>query len=148
MVDTKTIKALIEPYMRDWLTSHFPGQVFEEKVVDLKWGGHHKFDAVSNDNSVVAAFLSNRAKTRSGNENTGGVKKAESDLLRFHGLAPEITKVMVFTDAGFRDLTIRRTAGLGIETIQTLVWELPPELKRELESLLDRASQEQRAKTK
>lgn len=145
LVNTRPIKDLIEPYMRNWLTCIYPKHIFEERIVELKWGGHHEFDAVSGDGSVVAAFLSNRAKTKGHKENTGGVRKAECDLLRFHGLGREIRKIMVFTDTDFRDLIVRRTTGLGIETIETLVCELSPYLKKKLDSILDRASQEQRA---
>lgn len=39
MVDTKSNKAKIEPHLRAWLAAHFPGQMFAEKSVELKWGG-------------------------------------------------------------------------------------------------------------
>ena len=105
MANTTQIKKLIEPHVRDWLASKFPGHEFKETSVTLKWGGVHKFDAVSEDRSIVAEILSNGAKTRGGKENTGGVRKAEGDLLRFHGIDDQTTKIMVFTDAAFLELT-------------------------------------------
>ena len=145
MSDTTQIKKIIEPYVRKWLASEFPGHEFKEASVSLKWGRNHKFDAVSEDGSIVVAILSNGAKTRGGKENTGGVRKAESDLLRFHGIDDETTKIMVFTDAAFLDLINRRTAGLGIEGLRRIHCKLPEDLESKLQKTLSDASKEQRA---
>ena len=77
MADTTQIKTKIEPYIRDWLSNQFPGHHFHEKAVGLRRGKQHRFDAVSEDGSVVAAVLCNRARTRTkkNNVNTGFIKK-------------------------------------------------------------------------
>ena len=148
MADTYAIRKEIEPYVRDWLSGQFQGHVFTEQNVNLeKWGGKHKFDAVSQDRTVIANILSNRPRTRSGNINSGGIKKAESDLLRFHCLGEGITKVLVFTDKKFKHLIEDRTKWLGINTLTTLHCPLPKHLSELLDNVLDEASLEQKART-
>ena len=147
MANTTRIKSAIEPYVRGWLASEYPGHRFEETSVHLIWGRDHKFDAVSEDGTIIAEILSSGAKTRSGNENTGGVRKAESDLLRFFGIDEQTTKIMVFTDSAFLDLISRRTAGLGIERIKLVHCKLPAKLESILQDTRQTASKEQRANT-
>ena len=125
----------------------YPGHEFKETSVTLKWGRVHKFDAVSEDGSIVAEILSNGAKTRGGKENTGGVRKAEGDLLRFHGINDQTIKIMVFTDADFLELINRRTAGLGIERLERVHCKLPAKLESLLQETRKNSSNEQRART-
>ena len=101
MADTTKIKTVIEPYVRDWLAKQFPGHMFEERPVQLKSGGSYIFDAVSEDGSIVAAILSNRAVTRTGRENTGGVRKALTELSYLKVVPADTEKVMVFTNDRF-----------------------------------------------
>ena len=147
MANTTRIKKEVEPYVRKWLASEFSGHRFTETSVRLKYGKNHRFDAVSEDGTIVAEILSNGAKTRSGKENTGGVRKAEGDLLRFFGIDDQTTKIMVFTDPDFLDLISRRTAGLGIERITLVHCKLPAQLESILQDTRGTASNEQRART-
>ena len=145
MANTLLIKTQIEPYIQTWLTETFPDHVFSEEEILLNSGGHHKFDAVSEDGSIVAAILCNRPKTRTGRENTGGVRKALGDIALLNLLPPSTARLMVFTDTGFHDLIRRRGGGKGIAQIQTMVCLLPADLEALLEKILDGASLEQRA---
>jgi hypothetical protein len=145
MVDTTPIKTQIEPYVRQWLSRKFPGLGFAERPLPLTSGLPYNFDAVSEDADVVAAILCNRPKTRTGRENTGGVRKALSEVGWLKALPSETRKVMVFTDSGFRELVGRRANRIGIHDIQMLVCQLPPELEELLTHVLDQASSEQRA---
>jgi hypothetical protein len=145
MADTKKIKTVIEPYVCNWLSEQFPGHTFKEKPVRLTNGGRYDFDAVAEDDSIVAAILCNRAKTRTGRENTGGVRKALTEISYLKSVSEGVKKVMIFTDDGFCQLIRRRASRLGMEPIQTMVCKLPPHLEAELRAILDRASHEQRA---
>ena len=140
MANTSAIKTTIEPAIRRWLESHFPGHQFTEQVLS-----GYKFDAVAKDGSIVCAILCNRPRTRTGNENTGAVRKALNDLSYLKLLPMGVKKLMVFTDAGFCELIRRRAARLGPESIEMRVCELPDDLKPLLEQILDQASYEQRA---
>ena len=145
MADTTKIKTVIEPYIQNWLSTQFPGHVFKEKPVLLITRSSHRFDAVAEDGSIVAAILCNRPKTRTGRENTGAVRKARNDVDSLKLLPAAVKKLMVFTDAGFRELVSRRVARFGTESIDMIVCMLPPNLGRLLRDILNEASNEQRA---
>jgi len=145
MADTTKIKTVIEPHVRGWLSSQFHGHVFEKKHVQLASGGSHKFDAVAEDGSIVAAALCNSAHTRTQRENTGGVRKALTDLSYLQGLPAGVQKVMVFTDDSFCYLIRHRASRLVTEPVQMMVCALPPRLETLLGQILDKASHEQRA---
>jgi len=145
MVDTTKIKTVIEPYIRNWLSKQFAGHDFEERAVQLVSSKSHKFDAVADDSSIVAAILCSRAATRTGRENTGGVRKALNDIGYLKEIPSNVQKVLVFTDDNFCQLIRRRASRLGTETIQMVVCKLPSHLEVLLEEILDRASHEQRA---
>ena len=145
MADTTPIKTQIEPYVRQWLGRQFTGLVFTERRLPLTSGLPYNFDAVSQNAAVVGAILCNRPKTRTGRENTGGVRKALSDVGWLKQLPSETKKVMVFTDSRFCELVGRRAKRLGIQDIQLLICQLPPALEELLMQVLNEASSEQRA---
>lgn len=145
MADTTKIKTVIEPYVRNWLSEQFPKHIFEEKPIRLMTGESYTFDAVADDGTVVAAILCNRAKTRTGRENTGGVRKALTEISYLKATPEAVKIVMVFTDGDFCQLIQRRASRLGTQPIQMMVCRLPPRLEAELKEILDKASHEQRA---
>jgi len=145
MVDTTKIKTMIEPYVRAWLSKQFAGYNFEERGVQLASGKSHKFDAVADDGSIVAAVLCSRAATRTGRENTGGVRKALNDIGYLKEIPVNVQKVLVFTDDDFCQLIRRRASRLGTEPIRMMVCKLPPRLEAELKEVIKEASLEQRA---
>ena len=145
MADTTPIKTQIEPYIRQWLAQLFPGHVFEERDVNVGSSQPYKADAVSEDGSIVAAILCSRPKTRTGRENTGGVRKARGDVSMLNRIPEDVTRLVVFTDPGFRDLVKRRAERWGVGQLRTEVCDLPDDLDSLLTSVLDDASHEQRA---
>lgn len=145
MADTTKIKTVIDPYVRSWLSEQFNGHVFEERPVQLTSGASYSFDAVAEDGSIVASILSNRAETRTGRENTGGVRKALTELGYLKAVPGKIERMMVFTDAGFCQLIRRRASRIGIESIKMIICILPPRLEALRKEILDKASHEQRA---
>ena len=145
MADTTALKNDIERFVREWLSLRFRGQTFTEQPVKLDTGYSHNFDAVSDDKSIVAEILSNRSRTRTGRENTGGVRKAQVDVALLNLVGEHRTRVMLFTDSDFMRLVANRAAKLGTKNIQFELCELPPELKRVVNDTLNEASKEQRA---
>ena len=100
MADTTKLKRLVEPHVRKWLGREFRRGGFREKGLTLVTGKEVSFDAVSGDGSVVAAILSNRALTRTGHVNSGGLHKAETDFWRRANITDRHVRhrLMVFTD--------------------------------------------------
>jgi hypothetical protein len=145
MVNTNRIKTEIEPAVRNWLKTEIGDVTLEERPMNFPSGGSYKFDAVSRDGRIVAAILCNRAKTRTGRENTGGVRKALAEVEHLKLLPGNISKMMVFTDSDFSNLVQRRASRFGITNIRFLVCPLPADKKMLLNNILDEASQEQRA---
>jgi hypothetical protein len=146
MADTTWIKTELEPYVRNWLSLQYPGHLFLERAVPLQGGGGHSFDAVSEDLTIVGNVLSNRARTASGNENTGGVRKALNDLTTLR-LVTAACKLMVFTDAAFMELIRRRAEKKGgLVGMTLLLCDLPAAVSTELARVLDSASSEQRSR--
>ncbi len=145
MADTTRLKTVIEPYVRSWLSQRFGGQAFEEKPIILTGGGRYSCDAVSEDGSIIAAVLSNRAATRTGRENTGGVRKALTEIGYLKAAAGRVRKLMVFTDDGFCQLIKRRANRIGMDPIEMVVCTLPPHLEALRSRILDESSHEQRA---
>jgi len=145
MADTSRIKKVIEPYIQGWLSTKFPGHTFRERRVMLRTGHTYSFDAASEDGSIVAAILCNRAKTRTGRENIGGVRKALAELAYLKQTSEATQRAMVFTDTGFSELIRRRANRAGMGNIHIVVCTLPPNLGSLLREILDEASYEQHA---
>ncbi len=144
MANTRMIKE-VEREVQSWLSEKYPGHSFQEKKVTLTTGYEHEFDAVSENRSIVGAILSSRARTRTGNENTGAVRKAQVDVCLLNLLPAHITKLMVFTHKDFSRLVQERAAKLGTKSIEMLYYELSGGLQERLDKTLDDASHEQRA---
>jgi hypothetical protein len=140
MASTREIKTTIEPYVRNWLSTQYPGHVFTERAIS-----GFSYDAVSEDSSIIGGILCNRSKTRTGNENTGGVRKALQNISGLKKTPEKSKKIMVFTNTEFLELIQRRANRFGTEDISMMVCKLPPNLDLLLTNILDSASREQRA---
>lgn len=147
MANTRQISEIVEPHVRVWLSERYEGRSFHSEQLPIKTGRKNEFDAVSEDREVVAAILSNRARTRTGRSNTGARRKAECDFWRLANLdLPKKTqKLMVFTDADFCHDMQKVIGNPGQLNVKFLVCELPNELESKLAKVLDKASLEQRA---
>lgn len=147
MANTNKIKQFVEPEIRRWLED-VHGVSFQESRLKLVTGNTHDVDALSADGSIAVDILSNRARTRSGNPNTGGIRKAETDFWRMAAIDDERIKVrkMIFNDQQFM-LAVRGRVGdpsaVGIEFEYKA---LSQSTQRILEDVLDAASREQRNK--
>ena len=134
----------MEPYIRKWLSKKCGGIEFFEAATRLSTGGQHKFDAITRNESIVAAFACNRAKTITGNENTGGVRKALNDLQFLNLLPAAVTRrFFVFTDKEFLRLVRKRSKRVGTHGVKFLHCKLPEKLAVGLESVLNLSRKEQ-----
>ena len=79
MADTSYLKMVVEDYVRETLAKKF-GSRFRSRVLTLQTGGHHEFDAVSEDGQIVAAIKSASGKTSGGKNPSGKVQGVEAEL--------------------------------------------------------------------
>ena len=146
MANTTFIKNQVEPFVQRWLEDEGYGERLEERKVELASKMYYNFDAVTEDGSVVAAILSNRAETRGGNENTGGVRKALTEIAWLSAVKkPGARRLMVFTDADFMELITKRSRRLGDVKTKFLFCRLPEVLQSGLAEVLAAASKEHKA---
>lgn len=127
MADTTFIKRVIEPHLRLELERTHPRSRFAERSVTLS-DGSFKCDAVSEDGSIVAFFLCNRARTATGNENTGAVRKALYDIHCLKAL-PAMLRI-VCTNDDFRQLIIRRSKRFGTGVLSSCTCSCLPISRR------------------
>ncbi|MCI0809826.1 MAG: hypothetical protein J4N63_11795 [Chloroflexi bacterium] len=146
MANTSRIKILVEPEVRAWLGERFQA-TFSEETMPIITGSSHDVDAVSADGSIIADILSNRAKTRTGRSNTGGLRKAETDFWRLSAVTTSnvVTRLMVFTNADFMKVVRKRIGDPSTMKVEFLHCPLKRGTQHELDRVLDDASREQRA---
>ncbi len=71
MANTRYLTIQIEDYVRGVLENRFD-QPFTKERLTLEPGGHHEFDAVSRDRSIIASIKSASGRTASGKVNRPG----------------------------------------------------------------------------
>ncbi|MEN8614268.1 hypothetical protein ABFB09_03145 [Dehalogenimonas sp. THU2] len=142
MINTPRIKTDIEPAIKAWLKQEFDDTTFQERQVKFPAGGSYTFDAVSQDNRIVAAIIYDRANAGTKHENTAGLKKTFSVLEQLKHLSHDTVRMVVFTDLDLLNLVQRRASRLGIRGIKLLLCPLPPDKKDLLDQILDAANQE------
>lgn len=133
-----------EAWVRDqWLPREF-GHVFRERNVPLSSGGQFKFDAVSEDGSIVVSISTSRTMTSGGKRGAGKLAKLRGDML-FHTLALPARHVMVLTEPCMHDACLAEKArGRVPGHLEFRRAVLPSELAEKLAASRDRSSIEVR----
>lgn len=131
-----------ERWVRDNCLPEIFGMQFEERAMPLSSGGIFKFDAVSEDGSIIASISTSKAAMSSGKPGVGKLMKIRSDML-FHVLAGQAQHYLVFTEeCMLSQLEAERERGRVPPQIRFLKAELPPELKTRLHSARGDSSSE------
>ncbi len=118
---------------RNWLPQKF-GQKFHRERLRLSAGGLFDFDAVSDDEKIVAVISTSGAKTRRGRAGAGKLVKIRSDVY-FLLLVESAKRIVVFTEQDmFGRFNRERHAGRIPHEIESYVAEIPPDLRRRLEA--------------
>jgi hypothetical protein len=111
----------------NWLEEQF-GQTFTEANVILSSGGTFRFDAVSEDRSIIASISTSKAAMSSGRPGVGKFMKLRADML-FHVLSTATRKLMIFTEECMYQACIReRERGRTPRDIEFVLVTLPAEL--------------------
>ena len=150
MANTKALKTEVECYVRNELEKDFPGHTFAEKAMQLrkKRDGTfaiHKFDAVSEDNSIVANIKSHSWKT-SGGKNPAGKIASIFQAIHFLGLVRAETRLLILTDKTTYNAFMVESDGKLPEGIETRLYELPAQLQKLVSEVQRKASEEMSAR--
>lgn len=141
MADTRVQIEVEDWVRRNWLSRKY-GQEFHRERVALEWGGVFDFDAVTSDQSIIAAISTSAGKTASGRLAVGQLMKMRSDVL-FLLHAKTQRRVMVFTEPDmFQVAQQEREAGRLPDSVEFTRAEIPLELEIRLREARKKASEE------
>lgn len=146
MADTRYLTKHVEEHVRGALADQY-GQPFTKERLTLTSGGHHEFDAVSADRSVIASVKSASGRTSGGNHPTGKVMACIAEMY-FLTLVEAPVRAIVLTSAEMHEILVktlrgRIAPGLSVvhiplpDAIQTLASEVHGQASAEMSSVLD-----------
>lgn len=146
MAKTVELKTKVEPFIRKELEKSYPGHTFTPKALPLRRkrdGTYavHEFDAVSEDNSIVASIKSHSWLTSGGKSPAGKIGQIYESLY-FLSLVDAKTKLLVFTNRVTYEGFLVKSDGKIAEDVETKLYPLPPELQGLVNKVHQRASKE------
>jgi hypothetical protein len=127
------IQLVVEAWLREnWMPGRF-GQAFYSKRLMLTTGGHFNFDAVSQDEAIVASISTSAAKTATGKPGSGKLLKLRSDMLFLLLVSGPKRKFIILTDETMHATCLaeanRKRVPMGVEF---LLAEIPSALQEHL----------------
>jgi len=146
MANTAKLRYLIEPYVRSELDKIYPGRGFTEKSLPLRKKkdgtyAYHDFDAVSDDNSIIASIKSHSWFTSGGKLPSGKIGQIYQSIY-FMSLVTAKTKLMIFTDFETYQRFKEYSNGKVEDSIEIKYIKLPEELQKIRIKILNEASNE------
>lgn len=141
MADTR-IQLEVEDWVRrNWMRSQY-GTKFSRERLRLRSGGFFDFDAVSEDQSIVATISTSGSKTSGGNHAVGKILKLRSDML-FLTMVEAKRRIVVLTEQDMCDQCEKEYAsGRVPPEIEFVCASIPGELRKRLIEGRERASGE------
>lgn len=145
MVNTTELRE-VERFIRKELAKDYPGHTFTEKKLSLRKkrdGTYavHKFDAVSEDNTIVASIKSHSWLTSGGNPPVGKIGQIYQSL-HLLGLVDAKTKLLILTDREAYEGFLSVSDGKVAEDIEIKFYPLSLELQLSVKKVRQKASQE------
>jgi len=136
----------VEHFVRKKLEGDYPGHTFSEKTLPLreKRNGNyavHKFDAVSEDNTIVASIKSHSWLTSGGNLPSGKIGQIYQSLY-FLSLVDAKTKLLILTDREAYEGFLRVSDGKVARGIDIKFQRLSAKLQLRVKKMQQKASQE------
>ena len=110
-------------------------------VLTLTTGGTHEFDAVSDDQKIVASIKSAGGKTARGKRPSGKISDSEAELYYLTLVQSEI-RFLVLTTPEFYDIMAKRLEGRLASGIELTLIELPEEMQAQIAQVQNSASAE------
>jgi len=134
----------VENWVTDqWLPGLF-GQRFRKECLRLSSGGVFEFDAVSEDDRIVACISTSRGKTSGGKYPMGKVHKLRADVL-FLTLVSADRRIIVLTASDMHAICLKEARnGRLPPSVEYLLAEIPADLAARCKEAQDDCSQEVR----
>lgn len=141
MADTR-VQLQVEDWVRkEWMLQHY-GMKFRRERVPLSSSGVFDFDAVSEDDSIVATISTSGATTASGKLAVGKLLKIRSDMF-FLLLAQAQRRIVVLTEPDMYELCQKEKQGGRVpSSIEFVLAPIPDSLAAKLKESRISASNE------
>jgi hypothetical protein len=136
----------VELFIRKELAKDYPGHTFTEKALPLRRkrdGTYavHNFDAVCEDNTIVASIKSHSWLTSGGNLPSGKIGQIYQSLY-FLSLVDAKTKLLILTNREAYEGFLRVSDGKVAEGIDIKFYRPSPKLQLRVKKVQQKASQE------
>ena len=136
----------VQREVEEWVRSEYMpnkfGQSFRKCELPLTSGGEFKFDAVSNDDDLIACISTSRAKTQGGNAPAGKLKKLQADMGSLLRTSAQ-RRIMLVTEQDMYKVLLKQIVKMGVAgEIEVVHVVLPDALNARLESARRKASDE------
>jgi hypothetical protein len=141
MADTR-VQLEVEDWIRkEWMPKEF-GQRFHRDRLKLISGGYFDFDAVNDDETIVASISTTGASTASGRFGVGKMLKIRSDMY-FLLMANAQRRIIVLTEPDMYDQCLKEKEGGRIHPdIEFVQVTIPDDLVEKLRKARKLASEE------
>lgn len=142
MANTKAQVMAEHWVVEEYLPKQF-NQRFEGKLIPLLWGGKFRYDAVSEDGTIIANISTSGAKTANGKQSIGKYHKIKSDTLYLIHANGATKRLLIFTEEDMQKHFIReKESGRFPPGVDLLYVPLPDTLKNQVKIARFLASQE------
>lgn len=136
----------VELFIRKQLAKDYRGHTFTEKALSLRKrrdGTYavHNFDAVSEDNTIVASIKSHSWLTSGGKRPSGKIAEIYQSLYLLT-LINAKTKLLILTDRETYEGFLSESDGKIANGVEIKLYPLPPELQAMVKKVKQRASRE------
>ncbi len=140
MANTLYLKQVVEEVVRQQLAQQF-GIPFKSRTLTLVSGGKHEFDAVSEDEKVVASIKSASGRTSSGLRPAGKINAAVAELY-YLTLIEAPTRLLVLTNKEFYEIMKKHLEGRLAPGIDLMFIPLPKNVQEQVAATQALASRE------
>ena len=131
MADTRVQLEVEDWVRRNWMPTYFGKKFFRERL-KLRSGGVFDFDAVSEDQSIVATISTSGSKTSGMKNAVGKILKLRSDML-FLTMVETTRRVVILTENDmFEQCKKESASGRVPPEIEFVCAEIPAELRTKL----------------
>lgn len=140
MANTTYLRREVESHVRAELAAKH-GQPFSSQFLELRTGGRHEFDAVSDDEQIVAGIKAASGLTAGGRIPSGKINSSLAELY-YLSLVEAPVRMLVLTNPEFHAIFVKKTSGAIAWGIAVICMPLPEAMQAEVDAVVRLASDE------